>query len=165
MIPWNERTSEEQALLAPCFSALLLWKAAFGYGTKSNSGIPFDITFLVLPIVLHKRIRKSLPKSITTSLAFWVNEHPIVRSCIADRARVIIPFTKEALIFGSTYGLLNIDSFEIKANQDWKKSIDSTLKETDEEVQECAKRAEFVGKWFAGAGTGQTIMSLMGVRP
>lgn len=165
MIEWGERAPEERALLVPSLSAVLLWQAAVGHQAAINSGLPFDTAFLVLPIVLHRETRESLPKSVATSLAVWLDEHPLVRARMADRARVIVPYTKEAIMFGGTHGLLSITGYEVKANPDWKRKVVSGLKGTSDEVRACAKRAEFVGRWFAKAGSSRTVMALLGVRP
>jgi hypothetical protein len=165
MIPWDERTSEEKALLVPSFSSLILWQAANGYYIESSNGLPFEITFLILPMVLNRHTREALPKKVSTSFAVWLNDNPIARACVVDRTPLIIQFTKEALIFGGTYGLLNVTINEVKANPNWKGRVNANLKLTGKEVQECAKRAEFVGKWFAKTGSSQTIMSLMGIKP
>jgi hypothetical protein len=37
--------------------------------------------------------------------------------------------------------------------------------QASDEVRECAKRAEFVGKWLAQTGSAPTVLALLGVRP
>lgn len=162
---WSKRAPEERALLGPSFLAILLWQAANGYEDEAKTGLPFDVAFLVLPIVLHRETRELLPKTVSTSLAFWLNQYPLICARIADRARVIVPFTKEAIVFGGIYGLLSVIDFEIIANLDWQRKIRSSLKNTSDEVRVCAKQANFTGRWFARAGSSQTVMALLGVRP
>ncbi|RII28383.1 MAG: hypothetical protein CXR31_00355 [Geobacter sp.] len=165
MSAWNERAFEERALLVPSFSSVLIWYAAVGHQTEAESGLPFDASFLVLPIVLHRETRELLPKTVATSLAVWLDEHPLVRARIADRAQVIVPFTKEAIVFGGIHGLIRVTGHEVVANPDWKRQVAAGLKNTSDEVKACAKRAEFVGRWFAKTGSCRTVMALLGVRP
>ena len=165
MIDWSTRTAEERALLASSFSATLLWEAAFGHHAEDQRGIPLEAAFLVLPVVLHRGTRELLPKTIVTSLPVWLEENPLVRSGIAERARTLVPFTKDAMLFGGTRGLISLSPVEISATAGWKKKIDEFLKSTSQEVVACAKRAEFLGRWFARIGNGATIMALLGVRP
>jgi len=73
--------------------------------------------------------------------------------------------TKEALTFGGLYDLLRFSNCGVQANADWKKKVSKTLADSSDEVRNCAKRAEFVGKWLAKAGDASTVMALMGVRP
>jgi hypothetical protein len=164
---WIERTREEQRLLNPSFCSVLLWYAAQGHaaGLDTHPAMPFEETFLVLPMVMHRDIRDSLPRATTTSLAVWLSDHPLERATISDRARLLVPFTKEALRFGGAPGLLQFSHSALVANSDWKRKVTSVLGEASEEVRLCAKRAEFVGKWFAKAGNAETVLSIVGVRP
>jgi hypothetical protein len=165
MMSWIHRPAEEKALLNPSFCSTLLWQAAIGYAADAGAPLPFDVTFLVLPIVLHRETREALPKAVTTSLAVWLNENSLVRPRIADRATKLVTFTKEALMFGGVHGLLDLTNGIVAANIDWKRKITAMLKGSTDEVRACAKRAEFVGRWFAKAGSPGTVMALVGVKP
>ncbi len=167
MTRWSERTIEEQRLLNPSFCSMLLWFASAGHASVSRQrvGISFEECFLVLPMVLHREIRESLPTKITTSLAVWIGNNPLAPAIIADRARALVPFTKEAIRFAGGYGVLQLERAVVHANSDWKKRMATVLADSSEEVHSCAKRAEFVGRWFAKTGSAETVMSLMGVQP
>lgn len=167
MIDWSARAPEEQRLLNPCFCASLIWHAAQGHtqAQGGSTGIVFAECFLALPMVLHSETRESLPSTITTSLPIWISRNPLAPSIIADRARALVPFTKEALRFGGAYGLLQFNEMSIRANPNWRKRIDSALKDSSNEVRECAKRAAFIGRWFAKTGSAETVFSLIGIQP
>jgi len=165
MKSWTARSPEERALLNPGFCSCLLWHAATGYQAAVQAPLPFDLTFVVLPIVLHRQTRESLPRTTRTSLVVWIDEHPLARSLVADRARRLVPFTKEALVFGGMYGLLNLTSVMVIANTEWKRRIIADLRTSSDEVRDCSKRAEFVGKWLAGSGSSGTVMAILGIRP
>ena len=166
MSQWTSRPAEERALLNPSFCSCLLWQAAAGYESTSHAQLPFEISFLVLPIVLHGETRDSLPRNLRTSLAVWIDENPLTRPRIADRARALVPFTKEAILYGGLHDLLDVRAEgSIGAKQGWKKPLAADLKDATDEVRSCAKRAEFVGKWFAGSGTPSAVMAILGVRP
>jgi hypothetical protein len=77
----------------------------------------------------------------------------------------LVPFTKESLIFGGVHGFIRFDGAKLQAEPAWRKAVTQVLKDSSEEVRDCAKRADFVGKWFAQAGSTTTVLSLMGVRP
>ena len=164
---WDERTGEEQRLLNPSFCSALLWHAARGHrtGSESEPGMPFEEAFLVLPMTLHRETRESLPRTTATSLAVWLNNYPLARARIADRARLLVPFTKEAIRFGGVHGLLRLSSGALLADQDWRSKMAASLNDSNDEVRFCAKRAELVGKWFAKTGNASTVMSFLGVRP
>lgn len=163
---WEARTVEERNLLNPSFCAVLLWYAARGYANQSEGkGLPFEVVFLVLPMVLHRETRESLPKSSKTSVPVWLDLNPLAASHIADRSRALVPFTKEAMNFGGGYGMLGFRGRSLIGSAEWKRKIAGTLSDCSDEVRECSKRAEFLGKWFAKTGNASTILALFGVRP
>lgn len=163
---WQLRSAEEAGLFNASFLAVLLWHAARGHASDAPSTpLPFELAFLVLPIALHKEMRESLPKATTTSLAVWLDEHPLARSRIADRARSLAPFTKEGLMFGGVHRAIKISNATVTAEASWAKRIEQTLRSTSDEAQACVKKGEFVGKWFARTGNAATVMALVGVRP
>jgi hypothetical protein len=77
----------------------------------------------------------------------------------------LVPFTKEALTFGAVHGLIRLDGGKVRAEATWQLAVNRILKESSDEVTGCAKRAGFVGKWFAETGTAATVLALIGVRP
>lgn len=164
---WSERPPEVKRLLNPSFCSLLLWYSAQAHmeSDRAGLGIAFEECFLILPIVLHRETRESLPTMITTSLPVWLGRNPLALSTIADRASSLVPFTKDALRFGGVHGVLQFYQTIICANPDWKKRMASALKDSSDEVRICAKRAEFVGRWFAKTGNAETVLSLLGVQP
>ena len=165
MTPWHERSIEERNLLNPGFCATLLWHAAQGYASERKTPMAVEVSFLVLPFVLHLETRESLPRAITTSLPTWLSEHPLVRTRLGERASMLRTFTREALVFGGSRGLLSISQEGVRANDDMKKRVNASLKKTSDEVRECAKRAEFLGRWLEKAGGPETVMALLGVQP
>lgn len=165
MTAWVDRSHEERVLLNPGFCANLLWHAASGYANDGDGALSFEESFLVLPFVLHRETREALPRSSRTSLAVWLDENPLARGRVVTRARLLVPFTKEALIFGGVHGLIILDEGRLRASATWQRTVNRTLTESSEEVKGCAKRATFIGKWFAQAGSASTVLALIGVRP
>lgn len=165
MTVWADRSHEERALLNPSFCVNLLWHAARGHAAEGNIALSFEESFLVLPFVLHRETRETLPRSSRTSLAVWLEENPLARGRVASRARLLVPFTKEALMFGGVHGLIRLDGGRLRAEATWKRAVSQTLTESSDEVKGCAKRAVFIGKWFAHAGSAATVLALIGVRP
>lgn len=165
MTPWTDRSIEERSLLNPGFCSMLLWHAAQGYASERSVPMAIEISFLVLPFVLHKETRESLPTNIRTSLPTWLAEHPIVRARLGERAVTLRAFTKESLIFGGSHGLLVLAQDGVRGNADMRKRVNAALKATSDEVRDCAKRSEFLGRWLDKAGGPETVMTLLGVRP
>ena len=84
MSSWRGRPQEEVSLLNPAFTSTGLWSAARGYlktdGSGRSDALPFTLAFLVLPLVLHRQTRESLPTSTRTSVAVWASDNPLAPS-------------------------------------------------------------------------------------
>lgn len=165
MIAWAERSREERTLLNPGFCASLLWHATRGHVSFDGSDLTLEESFLILPIVLDRRTREALPRDTRTSLAAWLECDPLVRGRIATRARFLAGFTREALLFGGVHGFITSAHGRIRGGGEWATAVRKSLRASSDEVRETAKRAEFVGKWFAHAGAAPTVFALIGVRP
>lgn len=168
MNAWQERTHEERNLLNPAFCSALLWHAAKGASENSNSlrtSLSFNEAFLILPLVLHQNTRESLPIRVSSSFPVWISASPLIVASLPERAKSLVPYTREAIAFGGSGGILRIEGQEIKILPEQASNIRATMRRTSFEVQQCMKKAEFLGKWFAHTGSPETIFTLLGVRP
>lgn len=162
--PWVERPPEQARLLNPAFVGVTIWACARGYASVREIGLPYALAFVAVPITLHKATREDLPLSTRTSMASWLAENPRALVGFAERARAIVPLVKEGIIFGSSGQMLTLDNLRLTA-ADRPRSMARFEREATDEVKACVKKAEFVGKWFAGSGDYATIMALWGVAP
>lgn len=162
MKAWRERPIEEAHLLNPAFCCAAVTSSVIGYTSVENEGMPFPLAFMILPIVLHKPTRDLLPRDIRTSLPAWIQDNTSVRILFYERAILMRQYTREALIFGSIYNWL---TFQEKGNVKPLINADKTFKKLQDEARECVSRAGFLGKWFALAGSAETVMTLWGIRP
>lgn len=96
MTAWAERSPEVASLLNPAFCGLLIYSAIDGFTGQDRPGMPFEFTFLVVPLVLHGPTRELFPKSVATPFHTWVNTNPLLRIGLADRVRACVPITREA---------------------------------------------------------------------
>jgi len=162
--PWNGRPLEQARLFNPAFLGTLIWSCARAYSSKANANQPFAVSFLVAPVVLHKSTRESLPTTTRTSLVAWLGENPQVLVGFSERAKSLVPLVKEALLFASNGGLLQVENAGVVAG-DRPRAMARFERDATDEVSSCLKKAEFVGKWFALSGDYTTIMALWGVAP
>lgn len=168
MNAWKERTHEERNLLNPAFCSTLLWHAAKGASENSNSlraSLSFNEAFLILPLVLHQKTRESLPTRVSPSFPVWISANPLIIASLPERAKSLVSYTKEAIAFGGSGGIFRIEGPEIEIQPEPASNIRATMRRTSAEVQQCMKKAEFLGKWFAHTGSPETIFTLLGVRP
>jgi hypothetical protein len=163
---WNERVVEEANLFNPAFCAMLIAKACKDYSKKGPQPLSFPLAFLVLPLIVHPGTRAALPYSTMTSLISWTQEHQVDLVEFGTHTRHLLPYTREAIMFGLAHNILTLD--ESGGINIGKSYVALTEKKTElftHEVRDCLDRAGFVGRWFAGAGTASTIYSVLGVRP
>lgn len=168
MKTWAERAHEERHLLNPAFCSALLWAAARGAASRPSSArasLSFLEAFLILPLVLHQKTRKTIPNILTSSLPVWINAQPLIVASLLNRARSLVPYTKEGISFGGCHRLIEVSADQIFSSSVVERSMNRMLRQSSEEVRECMKKAEFVGKWFAHTGAPETIFTLLGIRP
>jgi hypothetical protein len=163
MTTWNVRPVEVANLLNPAFCGEILRLCIKEYSKVSSTAFPYPLTFLVLPIVLHRKTRECIGERGTMHLHVWLQSHPDVRVGFAERAHELIPFTIESLAFllqvralGITpQGGLAVPGLRRPAN----------IGPPQGEVADCYRKAILVGRWFARAGSSSNIYTMWGVKP
>jgi hypothetical protein len=70
-----------------------------------------------------------------------------------------------AILFASVHGLISFSDGDRLLPSPRPAALSRYLDEATQEVRDCVRRAEFVGRWFAAAGTPTTVMALWGVTP
>lgn len=163
MAVWKERPIEIANLFNPAFCAVVLRESVRRYVTVSKNPMPYPLMFLILPIILHQKTRSSLPRNTNTKLHSWLHDNPAARVEFAERAERLIPYTKEAIIFGLQREILILDE---QGNVNYVKRKLRTLNwQSGTEPDECVKKAAILGCWFAESGDTETIYALWGVSP
>jgi len=168
MTIWSERTLEERNLLNPAFGSILVWHLAKGYQQEATQhgdqkNIPMVLIFVGLSLVLRGKTRSSLPSTITSSLATWINQNPLLRSAVAKGVDVLRPYVRESLIFGANHALLTFDATSVLGTTSKTRQINKYLKTSSDEVRDCTKKAQFIGRWLYRNGDPQTVMAMLGV--
>lgn len=160
---WNDRPPEIAHLFNPAFCALLIRDGVSGFMESRPGGMPYPLVFLLLPIVLHKATRESLPATIATKMHPWIQQHQEARVGFSARCAAVAGHTREAILFAANGTQLTF-------------SRDGALQAPrlrsrrlpwppDSESATCRQRARFVGRWLASAGDVATIFAMWGVRP
>lgn len=165
MSSWAARSREEANLLNPPFCSLLLILAAEHYQRASKDGLPYVYPFLILPLVLHKATRERLPKTTLKSLSTWIEENPTLRALLPDNVRSLRPFVQEALLYALVHGCLRVDDEGGFLLGKKPRGLSGYETGSSDEVRDCLKKSQFVGRWLATAGSVPTVMALWGIRP
>lgn len=162
MESWEERPIEIAYLLNPAFCGEVLCRCIKAYNGFSNHLFPYALIFLVLPIVLHRKTRDSISLTTREQLHVWLHAHQEVRVGFAERAKQLVPITKETIAFLLQIGAVSID------NQAGIKVVSRRRRDIameEGEVTDCYNKAQIVGRWLARAGSPTTIYTMWGVRP
>ncbi len=165
MKPWTERTQEEAYLLNPPFCCATLTSACAGFSETSTQPLPFALAFMVLPIVLHRNTRESLPRTTRTSVPAWLQEHAEARIGFHERLMALRPHTREALRYGLASDWMAMEAAGLIRCAITRNRINRAIRSLDGDAQECMSRARFLGKWFSTSVSTETLMALWGIRP
>jgi len=162
LLPWEERPVELANLLNPAFCALLLRDAVRGYQSQASQTLPYPLAYLVLPIVLYPPARDALPRSTVALLPAWIQEHPVLQPQIADRVQRMLLYTREAILFGLQYNLLQVgdDGGLESGNRQVRNPFPAQTEPAD-----CRKAAILVGRWFGKVVDGSLILAMWGLKP
>ncbi len=164
MIPkWEDRPIVVANLLNPSFCGEILRAVIKAYTKETSQGLPFTLTFLVLPILLNKETRERFPKSVSTKFYEWLEENAIVKIFIGTRIKNLVPYTREGIQFLIYYEAININNkAELELIPYRKKTIQY---KNSNEIEDIYKKAEMLGKWLGRTGDITTIYSLIGIKP
>jgi len=167
MKTWDERPLEVAHLFNPAFCAAVLGYAARGFTAELATGLPWLLTFVILPIILHKPTRGVSPKTKSTKFHTWIENNPAIRIGFAERASNMVPHVREAIIFGISVRMLVCDVngtlFPGPAIPPGS-AIPKGVVGDSEEVLECLRRARVLGGVLARAGADHTVWAMLGVQ-
>ena len=165
MKPWAERTREEAHLLNPAFCCLVVAAASAGYLESNQEPLPFALSFMVLPITLHRSTRETLPHTTRTSIPAWLQQHPEARLGFHDRLMALQPHTREAIRYGISFEWITVHRVGRIRCLASESSYRNALRLLDGDARDCLVRGRFLGKWLGGGASTATTMALWGVRP
>lgn len=156
---WHQRSMEERALLNPAFCGELLHLTAAEYG---EDGLPFPLSFLVLPLVLHRKSREALPSTIRTSVPTWLQRNAEVKIGFDERVRNTAAITRETVAFLLAHANIHVGAGGTLI------AVGAVKQDRDpgsDEIKDCITKARFLGRWLRRAGTAPTVYALFGIRP
>ncbi|MEV6986502.1 three component ABC system middle component [Sphaerisporangium sp. NPDC051017] len=161
MKAWADRSPESAALLNPALMAVISTNAAMQYERESDKAMPWYLTFLVAPLVLHKGTREALPRSTRTHLSTWITDNPVIRAGFPQRAQALTEHVREGLRFGMAHGTLVVTDDG---------GLRGTLSASARPIEggdaaQIVRAAGLVGKWFTRADQPATLFALFGVAP
>ena len=99
MKPWNERPFEVRNLYNPAFCGLLLARAMAEHQKERGKGMPYSLSFLVLPFVLHRASREALAAKNQSRFLKVVIDAPELLIDFPARAVAMRPLRRKGSAF------------------------------------------------------------------
>jgi hypothetical protein len=162
MTVWEERPIEVANLFNPAFCGETIRLCVKSYVNEAGSGLPYLLSFLVLPVVMYGDTRVTMVARRYAFLYNWLQDHPHLRIEFAERVRELLPFSRESLMFLLQINALTLDDDgTLKPTQYRRKGVRS---QNEDSIKDCYDKAELLGKWFARAGDVTTIYAMWGVQ-
>lgn len=160
---WEERNTIVANLFNPAFCGEVIRVVINSYNRHTKNIFPFAFSFIILPILLHKKTRDKMPRTIRTYFFVWVEENDNLFFDFSLRTKSMVKYTKEALQFLLAYQKIVITrEGEIATSIEKVKLIN---KEDFEEYNEIIKKAEMLGKWLATTSDVKSIYSFFRITP
>ncbi|MCT7482403.1 three component ABC system middle component [Aliarcobacter cryaerophilus] len=164
MLPsWENRPVTVANLLNPAFCGEIIRIMLKAYKTETNKSLPFELVFLVLPLVLHKQSRESLPSTTSKNFYEWLEENTMTKIYLVDKIKNIVSYTREAILFLIYHEAININSNGELDFVPYRKSSLNYF--NNEEIEDIYKKAKMIGKWFGKIGDTKTIYAAIGIKP
>lgn len=161
---WSDRPLEEATNLNPAFCGELIFRASAAYRKAAEQPFSIALSYLILPIVLHKATRDQLPGRASTAFAGWVAEHGVGLAEFPDRVLRLVPITREALLFLLQHQVMSLQDGGLQPGARPIR-LSSKPAHTTVDVDEARNAAALLGRWFANQGSASAIMQGLGVSP
>jgi len=165
MLKWEDRPFEIAYGLNPAFLAILLHQAIVSFERRENSGMPYALSMLVIPLVFYTPIRERLPRDPNQSLHGWIRNNPEVLIHFPSRVSQLVPYSKESIIFAMQHQLITISQEGNLLPAKKQLVINKLNWSYDSRTYQMKERAKFLGKWFALQGSAEVIYRTLGIKP
>ncbi|GAA1963327.1 three component ABC system middle component [Catenulispora subtropica] len=148
-------------MLNPALVAVIVAEASRGHLKESGDDIPWMLSFVVAPMVLHRGTRESLPTSTRTHFATWASDNPVLRAGFPQRAIGLVEHVREGIRFGLARDVFHLVGDRIVAPAHRK----PRGFEIPAELGEIIRKANLAGRWMAKSDSPSAIFAILGVAP
>ncbi|WP_420029020.1 three component ABC system middle component [Leucobacter chromiireducens] len=157
----GHRPELSTAILNPAIVAASIQWASRRHSDTGKRSMPWEYSFLIVPLVFHQRTRLELPQTSTTHLPVWINNHQSVLAGFPQRAKKFTSHVREGIRYGLRSGQLTLN-----ADATFRGSMRSgiTLPE-DSELKSILSSSATVGGIFSKSGTPVNVFTQFGVSP
>lgn len=168
MKAWSDRPQEVANLLNPAFCGRVIYHSVEGYAQQHHRNMPYALTFVVLPLILHPATRVTI-HGTTRHFEVWLNTNQHIKVGLATRARTLVPYVREALTF-----LFQSRTLAVANNSNAALIIRARLRQANPrrrsvpeigDVRDCAQKALILGRWLGRVDSGVAVYAALGLMP
>ena len=148
-------------MLNPALLAAIIGHATIGYRKEAGVGLPWILSFVVAPMVLHRGTRNARPVTTKTHLTTWVSRNPVLHAGLPGRALSLVEYVRAGMRFGLAHGFLQVDGDR----------MNSTLPRrprgfvVPDELAEILRKAHLASRWLARTDSPATVLAVLGMAP
>jgi hypothetical protein len=159
---WVMRSPVPAAMFNPALTSITIAIAANQYEETAGFAMPWPLSHLVAPLVLHRPTREGLPRTKATSLAKWAGDNTVLVAGLPARVRQMAPYVREGLRFGlreHTIELVDGDALRSLAE------TQVNVRKVDGDLAVIYRAAGMIGRVFGRTGNAATIFAALRVQP
>lgn len=163
---FNEMYSpEERNLYNPAYIGTILYHAIREYQSHNESGFHCALTYIVAPLALQQRYSSNLPSTITTPIAGWIANNEGELTGFSESVSSYASLVNFAILF-----LLGHGAIILSDDGKYRISIDHMAKlpvfiTQNKAFKRSFQSAGFLGRWFSGASSVESIYAHFGIKP
>lgn len=164
--PWRDRPIEEANLFNPAFLCALVHEFLRDYTKTQTGGAPITVAVIGMATTLHRGSRERLPNRTVTPLYAWLQDNEDLLIGFSNRAKNIVPYVKEAILFGMATDTLEAgDGHKLILGAKKATFPKAFIDSTTPEVRAIIDRAKFMGRWLSNSGSEISIAAAWGIKP
>jgi hypothetical protein len=147
----------------PAFCSLVLRSFVAGYLENDSKGSPVPQLLLPLPIVLCSYFSETFKgTNAATGLITWIARHPEVTIGLRGRVQATAQFSREALVFGLSRRILDVNQFGLVVTDDRGLVRDVRFGPSDNRGL-AMTNARRLGRWTANVRSTETVFTCLGL--
>jgi hypothetical protein len=148
-------------MLNPALFAAIFAASAEEYERRAGKSMPWELVFIIAPLVLHRDTRAALPRSTASHLSAWIANHPTIHAGFPERAKAMVPHVREGLRFALREGIVDVDEAGLLRG-----SLPTKARPANTgDVGDIVRAAAFLGRWLTKIERSSTVYGYFGVTP
>lgn len=163
---WQDRPIEEANLFNPAFLCALIHEFLKEYVKAQSAGAPITVVVIGMTATLHRASRERLPNRTVTPLYAWLQDNEDLLIGFASRAKNLVPYLKEAILFGmATDTLAAGDGHDLLPGTTKATFPKPFVETTTIEMKSIIDRTKFMGRWLSNSGSEISVVAAWGIKP